>query len=373
MDLTFTEEQQLLRQTVREMCAMHSTPDHVRAVEEDPVGFRRELWEQLARIGLLGLTIPEEFGGAGQGALESVLVYEEFGRALAVSPHFVSAVLSAGVLARGGNDTAAKEWLPKIASGEAILSVAWFEPNRGCGPDGVQARAEGGRITGEKTLVPFASSADRLVVLAREGDDVGLFLVDPAAVDRQDIGSMAREAASSVRLDAAPGERIGDWATWEDVSVDGLLALAGFCVGGAARALEMAIDYAKERVQFDRPIGSFQGIAHPIADMATEVEGSRVVTYEAAWARAAGRGAAPVLAAMAKYQAADAFKRTTKVGEQTLGGIGFTMEIDMQLYFRRAKQLEVTWWDPAFLEERIAAAELDSSVPFVGVEPDYDR
>ena len=234
--------------------------------------------------------------------------------------------------------------------------------------------ASGGTINGTKTLVPFASSAERMVVLARDGEDVGVYLVDPSAggVSIESVGAMAREAVAVVTFNGATGERIGDWGTWDDVATDAMIALAGYAVGGSERALEMAIEYAKERVQFDRPIGSFQGVAHPIADMATEIDGSKVVTYEAAWARDTGKPTAPLLAAMAKYQAADAFKRTTKVGQQVLGGIGFTLEIDMQLYFRRAKQLEITWWNPAFLEERIARAELDAAEPFVGTESRYD-
>lgn len=378
MDLRFTEEQEMLRQTVRGMCARSSTPEHVRAVEDHPTGYRPELWDQIVRIGLTGLTIPEQLGGAGQGPLENVVVYEEFGRALAISPHLVSCVLAAGVLAGGGNEEAAKAWLPRVAAGDAVLGIAWLESGRGCGPEGVQTRCSAGRISGEKVLVPFGTAVDRLVVLARTGaspGDVGAFLVDPTAggVTLEQTRAMARETVHRVRFDGAAAERVGDWPAWEDVATDGMIALAAFCIGGAERALAMAVEYATQRVQFDRPIGSFQGVAHPLADMATEIEGSKVVTYEAAWARATGKAAAPVLAAMAKLQAADAFKRTTKVGQQVLGGIGFTLEIDMQLYFRRAKQIEIAWWDPAFLEKRIAAAELDAGAPLVGIETAYDR
>jgi alkylation response protein AidB-like acyl-CoA dehydrogenase len=372
MDLTFTDEQRMLRETVREMCAKHCTPEHVRAVEDDPVGFRPELWQQIAQIGLCGLSIAEDVGGLGQGMLDVAIVYEEFGRALAASPHFVSAIVGAGVLAQGGNEAAAEEWLPRIARGETILSVAWFEHAGGCGPEAIRTEFDDGRLTGTKILVPFASSAERLLVLARARDGIGVYMVDPQHAEAHQIKTLASDASFLVTFAGVPADQVGDWATWDEVTTDGLIALAASCVGGAERALEMTVDYAKERVQFDRPIGSFQGIAHPIADMATEIEGSKVLTYEAAWARDRGKRAAPTLAAMAKYQAADAFKRTTKVGEQTLGGIGFTLEIDMQLYFRRAKQLEITWWNPAFLEERIAAAELDPPAPFVGVEPRYD-
>jgi alkylation response protein AidB-like acyl-CoA dehydrogenase len=167
-------------------------------------------------------------------------------------------------------------------------------------------------------------------------------------------------------MNDAPAERVADWDAWQDASADALIALAGYATGGAERALEMAIEYAKEREQFGKKIGSFQGIAHPLADMATEIQGGKVLAYEAAWARAHGKPLGP-LAAMAKMYAADVFKRTTKVGQQVFGGVGFTLEIDMQLYFRRAKQLELQWWEPRYLERVIAAAELDADKPFINV------
>jgi alkylation response protein AidB-like acyl-CoA dehydrogenase len=366
MDLQFSEEQEILRQTVRELCTKHSSPEIVRAAEKDEAGYSAQLFEQLVRTDLLGLTIPEEYGGAGQTALENVVVYEEFGRALAASPHYVSAIVSAGVLAAGGSAEQKKEWLPKIVSGEAIITPAWLEAGGSCGPESVRARVENGHVTGEKVLVPFANSATKLLVSARDGDGVGLFLVDPRDVVLTRVSTIALDAEFQVTLDGAPAERIGGWEAWEEASKDALIALAGYATGGAERALEMAIDYAKEREQFGRKIGSFQGIAHPLADMATEIAGGKVLAYEAAWARANRKPLGP-LAAMAKMYTADAFKRTTKVGQQVFGGIGFTLEIDMQLYFRRAKQLELQWWEPRYLESVIAAAELDAEQPFINV------
>src|SRR6266567_802561 len=362
MDLDLTEEQRLLRQTVRDLCARHSTPEIVRALETDPLGYRPELWAELGRSGLLGLTVPEEFGGSGLGALDLAVVYEEFGRALCPSPHFVS--------------------------GEVVVSVAWLEPGGGAGPEGVQAEATGGeiselpqnvapfvaspstRITGTKLLVPFASSAMQLLVTARTGDGVGIFTVDPRApgVEITPQPTLAADASFQVRFDdAEAGARVGDWSAWERAIPDALIALAAQAVGGAVRAHEMATAYAKERVQFDRPIGSFQAIAHPLAEMAMEIEGARALTHEAAWARSTGRPAT-TLAAMAKLYACDVFRRTTKLGQQVFGGIGFTTDIDMQLYFRRAKQLEITWWEPRYLEALIAEAELDAEQPFVGID-----
>jgi alkylation response protein AidB-like acyl-CoA dehydrogenase len=376
MDLSFTEEQELLRTTVRELCAKHSSPDIVRQLEGDPVGYRPELWRELAATGLLGLIIPEEFGGAGLGALELAVVYEEFGRALCWSPHVTTGVLGASLLQRAASNHLKADWLPRIAGGDATLSVAWLEPERGCGPDGVQATAslEGDTylIEGTKTLVPFAASAARLITLARTGEDVSVFLVDPAAsgVTVAPLVAMAHDAESFVTFDRAevPAlDRIGDWRAWEDAATDGLIALGAYAVGGAAKAHELSVEYAKERHQFGKPIGSFQGLAHPLAEMAMEVDGARTLVHEAAWARSMGRSSATV-AAMAKYYAADVFRRATKLGQQVFGGIGFTIDIDMQLYFRRAKQLELTWWDPTYLEERIAAAELDAETPFVSID-----
>jgi alkylation response protein AidB-like acyl-CoA dehydrogenase len=382
VDLTFTEEQDLLRATVRDLCQKHSSPEIVRQLEGDPMGYRPELWTELAATGLLGLTIPDAEGGAGLTALELVVAYEEFGRALCWSPHFTSGVIGASVIGQGSDEQRA-EWLPRIASGQVVLTAAWLEPERGCGPEGVQTAAEwdgdGFRVTGTKMLVPFASSATHLLTLVRTGAgerDIDLLLIEAgsAGIRVEPLTAMAHDAEAFVHCDGVrvpAGARLGDegegWRIWEEAATDGLIALAGYAVGGAARAHELSVEYAKEREQFGRAIGSFQGLAHPLAEMAVEVEGARTLAYEAAWARAMGRSAS-TLAAMAKLYAADVYRRATKLGHQVFGGIGFTTDIDMQLYFRRAKQLELTWWDPKYLEQRVAAAELDAETPFVSIE-----
>jgi alkylation response protein AidB-like acyl-CoA dehydrogenase len=368
MDLTFTDEHELLRQTVRELCARSSSSDQVRALEDDPTGYSRELWEQLGKIDLLGLTIAETYGGAGQGALEAIVVYEEFGRALAWTPHLVSCVIAAAALAAGGTDAQRERWLPAIARGETIVTAAWLEPGGGCGPESVRTVAdESGRLSGTKVVVAFGSSADAFLVTARDPDGVGLFMVPRADAQVTQQRTIAQDAVYEVVFDGAPAERLpGGWSAWEQAAIDAQIALAGYATGAAERTLEMAIGYAKERVQFGRPIGSFQGLAHPLADIATEVAGGKVLGYQAAWARANGVPAGP-LAAMAKMYTADVFKRATKLGQQVFGGIGFTLEIDMQLYFRRAKQLELVWWEPRYLESVIATAELDGPEPFIGI------
>jgi len=376
MDLSWTDEQQALREAVRDFCGKHASPEVVRSLEDDPRGYREDTWRELAKMDLLGLTIPESYGGVGQSALENLILYEEFGRALLPSPHFVSCVVGSGLLLAAGSDAQRQEWLPKIASGEAIVSVAWLEPERSATPEGIAMRVSDGRLSGEKIMVPFASSAARLIVLARTGDgpeEIGLFLADPSdkGVTLRHTKTLGSDASYLVSFDAAAAEPLGDpsngWAAFDEVMIDGMIALAAFAAGGSEAAHEMAVTYAKERVQFGKPIGSFQAIAHPLAETITEIHGGRVLAHEAAWARANGKHARTI-ATMAKFVCCDVYKRVTKLGQQVFGGIGFTRDIDMQLYFRRAKQLELSWFDPRVLEELIAAAELDAPEPFVTVD-----
>jgi alkylation response protein AidB-like acyl-CoA dehydrogenase len=374
MDLDFTEEQEMLRDMVRGMCAEYAPPEVVRKMEDDPIGYPSDFWKQLGELGLLGLTLPEKYDGGGQSALEGVIVYEEFGRALCPSPHFVSSVLGGGVLALAGSEQQKQTWLPKIASGEAILTPAWLEPKSGYGAKGVQlsAATDGDhyRLNGTKRHVPFASSANRLLVLARTGDgenDIDLLLVDPRSPDIELTQQLSLASDTQYRVDFKDArvpisDRIGGaqsgWTSWNEVMHDGIILLAAQAIGGAERALEMTVEYAKEREQFDKPLGAFQAIAHYLADAATEVDGGRTLVYEAAWARSTGR---PVhrLAPMAKLFACDTFRSVTAMGEQVFGGVGFTLEYDIQLYFRRAKQLQLSWWDARYLEERVASAVLD--------------
>jgi alkylation response protein AidB-like acyl-CoA dehydrogenase len=375
MDLNFTEEQQMLRDTVRGLCARACPIAAVRALEDDPIGYPAPLWRQMAELGLLGLTIPEAYGGSAQSTLEAMIVYEELGRALVPSPYFVSATLAAGVLTRAGTEAQKREWLPRIAAGDAILTPAWLEPKGGYGSAGVQLTAAGSggtvKLNGTKRHVPFAKAATRLLVLTRSGGaaaDVDLFLVDPAApgVTLTQQKTMAGDTQYEVAFrDAtvAAADRIGaprgGWATWNDVMHEGIVMLAAQAMGGAERALEITVDYAKTRNQFDKPLGAFQAIAHYLADAATTVDGGRTLVHEAAWALATGRPIAK-LAPMAKLFACQTYRDVTAMAQQVHGGIGFTVEYDIQLFFRRAKQLQLSFWDGPYLEELVAAAALDT-------------
>jgi len=376
MDLDFTPEQQVLREMVRGVVQEHSPLEVVRKMEDDPKGYPPALWKQLAEVGVLGVLVPEEYGGAAQSLLEAAIVYEELGRGLAPSPHLPSSIVGGGLLLAAGSEEQRREWLPRLCDGSALLTPAWLEPERGFGPIGVQLAAardgEGYRLSGVKWHVPFASAATRLVVLARTGPrerDVDLFLVDPGAAgvslaQQRTIGSdtQYRVELSGVRVPesariGAPGS---GWASFERVMHDAIVLVAAQAMGGAERALEITVEYAKVRKQFDKPLAAFQAISHYLADGATAVDGGKTLVYEAAWARSAGRDVSR-LAPMAKLFACQTFRDVTAMCQQVWGGVGFTVEYDIQLYFRRAKQLQLSWWDTRYLEELVATSVLDSA------------
>lgn len=376
LNLDFTEEQDMLREMVRGVCEQYANLDVVRAMEDDAVGYPVDLWAQLAELGILGMTIPEEHGGSGMTMQEGVVVYEELGRALAPLPHLVSAVVSARAILTGGSAEQIAEWVPKLASGEAIFTPAWTEPDNGFGPKGVQVEAvadgDGFTITGTKQHVYFGSSAQRLIVLARTGAEpaaIDLFLVDPAAdgvtlTQKMSISSdtQYRVDFAGVRVSAA--DRIGPagsgWATWQTVMNDAMILQAAYANGGNEHALDITVQYSKDREQFDKPLGAFQALSHDMADAKTALDGSKVLNYEAAWAHSLGR---PVtkLAAMSKLFACNSYRDTTAMAQQIFGGVGFTLEYEIQLYFRRAKQQQITWNDTRTCEDLIAAAVLDES------------
>ena len=343
MDLKLSEEQELLRDAVRSMCERHSTIEIVRSLESDPKGFSDDLWKSLREMDLLGLLVEDWL------PIEVAVVCEELGRALAPSPYIETAVFGAAL------------------TGEAdkLVTLAWHEPEASDTEAGISTRFENGTVTGEKILVPFASSADTMLVVAREGAEIVVVAVDPAGAELEFEGTLASDARYRVKLDGVAGEVIArGWETFMDAMTPALIAVAAYAIGAAQRAHELSVEYAKERIQFDRPIGAFQAMAHPLADLATEIGGGRALVHEAAWALGERRDARAI-SAMAKYYACEVFRKTAKFGHQVFGGIGFTLDIDIQLFMRRAKQLEVLWFGPRRLEEIIAGAELDADVPLV--------
>ena len=380
MDLNFTEEQQILRDMVRTLCEEHCSARVVRELENDPVGVPAGLWTQMRDTGLLAMMLPEQYGGMGLDMIDRAVIYHELGRALAPGPHFASSVMAALAIEAAGSAAQKEALLPAIGRGELVVVPAWLEPDNGFGPGGVQLRATAGadgyRLDGVKRHVPCARAAQKLLVLARSGDAPGaveLLLVD---VDAPGLGfeqqlSMASDTQYRVRFDGVEvpaANRLGaagsGWATWSACMHSGLVLLAAQAVGGAERALEITVEYARGREQFDKPIAAFQALAHYMADAATVVDGAHTLVLEAAWAHANGKSVAR-LAAMAKLFACNTFRDVTAKCEQIHGGYGFTLEYDIQLFFRRAKQQQMNWWDSRYLEQLIAAEVLDGSGPTI--------
>ncbi len=375
MDLDFNEEQVMLRDTARGLCEELSPSAVVRAMEQDAAGYSARFWSQLSELGITSLGIPEAHGGMAWGALEMAIVYEEFGRALAPSPHWASCVLSATLIELAGTAAQQDEYLPGIASGETIIVPAWLEPKNGFGPEGVQLRAvkngDAYTLSGTKLMVPFAASAQRLLVLARCGEgveDVIGLLVNPqaAGVTLTRERNHADDALYQVTLNNVAVNTAdvlstqGFWAAWENAMTRSIVAQAAQAIGAAEAIHTMTVAYSKQRVQFGKAIGSFQSIAHYLADMIVKIEGAKVLVYQAAWAIDNNKPFEK-LAAQAKLQACNVFRDASATGVQVHGGFGFTSEGAPQLYFRRAKHWQMTNWDAAFLEKRIAAFILDAA------------
>lgn len=374
LDLDYSAEQVMLKETVRDVLARECPLSVVRELEDDPIGYPPSLWATFQELDLVGILLPEEYGGSGMSLIEGVAIYEELGRALAPTPHLVSAVIAGGAIAKGGSETMKAELLPGIAAGTSIYSVAWLEPENGFGPKGIEVAAtpsgDGFTISGVKRHVAFAKAADHVVVVARTGagaEDVDLFVVatDAPGVSMRQQTTIASDCQYEVTFDGVAvraEDRIGaaqtGWAIFERVLREAWILSGALAVGGAQYALEITVQYAKDRKQFDKPLGAFQSLAHYMADDATNLDGAEQLVHEAAWASAAGR---PItqLAPMAKLFACRTFRDMTANSQQIFGGIGFTVEFDIQLYFRRAKSLQLSWADDRTLTDAIAAAILD--------------
>ena len=374
MDLKFTDEQNMLHDMTRNLCADFSGTDVVRKMENDPLGVPADLWQQMRETGLLGMAIREEDGGMGLSMLDCAVIYEQLGRHLAPGPYFPSTVMVAGALRHAGEAADRRALLGAIATGDTVVVPAWLEPDGGFGPAGVQLRAtrhgDDYVLCGTKRHVFHAAAAQQLLVLARTGeaaDAVDLFLVDANApgVTLTQQHSMAADTQYRVDFDKVRisaenhvGAEGRGWQAWEAAMYDGIILLAAWAAGGAERALEITVQYSKEREQFGKPIGAFQSLAHYMADASAVVDGAKTLGLETAWAHAAGKDVKR-LAAMAKLFACRAFREVTHMAQQVHGGIGFTLDYDIQLFYRRAKQLQMNWWDSSYLEELIAADILD--------------
>ena len=366
MNFAFSEEQEELRKSVRRFLEDKSTESEVRRLMETTEGYDKAVWDQMAnQLGLQGLAIPEEYGGSGFSYVELIVVLEEMGRALLCAPYFSTVALAANTLLHSGDDAAKKEHLPGIASGETIATLAFTEDS-GRWDEGaitLTASKSGGGYTldGQKMFVIDGHTADLILVAGRTGDAVSLFAVeaDAAGLTRTPLSTMDQTRKQArLELSGTPAKLIGaegeGWKTLNKVLDLAAVALAAEQVGGAQKVLEMSVEYAKVRVQFGRPIGSFQAIKHKCADMLLEVESAKSAAYYAGWAAAEDNDELPVVASLAKAYCSDAYFHAAAENIQIHGGIGFTWEHPAHLYFKRAKSSELLLGDPTYHRELLA-------------------
>jgi alkylation response protein AidB-like acyl-CoA dehydrogenase len=365
VNFAFSEEHDQLRQMVRDLLGDASPETEVRRLMETEAGFDQDVWGQLAELGLLGLAVPEEFGGAGYGFVEVGIVLEEAGRALLCAPYLSSVVLATSALLFADDDSAKKDYLPGLVAGTLRGTLALTEESGRWDEEGVTVAARprdgGWSLSGSKTYVPDGHTADLLLVAARTGAGVSLFAVpgDAPGLRREALPTMdLTRKQARLDFDEAPARLVGaEGAGWPVLSRVLDLAAVGLAaeqVGGAARVLEMAVDYAKVRVQFGRPIGSFQAIKHKCADMLVDVESARSAAYYGLWAAGELNAELPAVACVAKSFCSDAYFRCAGENIQIHGGIGFTWEHPAHLYFKRAKSSQVLFGDPAYHRELLA-------------------
>ncbi len=376
MDFGFSPEQEQIRESARGFLAAECPMTLVRTLMEDERGHSADLWKKMAALGWMGLVFPEQYGGAGLTWVDLVVVLEEMGRVVMPGPFFATVVLGGATILDGGNEEQKRTLLPAIAEGTLTATLALLEPSARWDASGIACAArkdgKGYRLKGTKLFVNDAQVADKIICAARLGDSTGaadasgisLFIVEAKAAGvriaplktMDQTRKLAEVALDDVAVDGAAmiGAPGGGWPIIERVIDRGKVALCAEMCGGAQRVLDMSVEYAKVREQFGRPIGSFQAIQHKCANMLVDVESAKSATYYAAWAVANDVPEARLAAAMAKAYCSDAYRRTAGEGIQIHGGIGFTWEHDMHLYFKRAKSSEVTFGDATWNRELVA-------------------
>jgi alkylation response protein AidB-like acyl-CoA dehydrogenase len=375
MDLGLSEEQEMLKTSARDFLQKECSKQMVKQLDESDTGYSPELWRKMAELGWMGLVFPEKYGGSGGSFLDLIVLLEEMGHNILPGPFFSTVVLGGLTVLAAGSEEQKKEFLPKIANGEMILALALTEPSASYDAASIKAKATAHNddyiMNGTKLFVLDANVADCILCVARtkEGknpeDGVTIFLVDAksSGIKCTLLKTLARDKQCEIIFDnvTVPKKNIlgkldQGWPIVKDTLQKATAAKCAEMVGGAQAALEMTVKYAKERVQFNRPIGSFQAIQHYCANMVTDVDGSRFITYKAAWKLSEGLPATRDVA-IAKAWTSEAYGRVTLLAHQIFGAIGFTMDHDIHLYYRRAKAGEIMFGDGDF-QRAIVASEL---------------
>ncbi|MBI3247722.1 MAG: acyl-CoA/acyl-ACP dehydrogenase [Deltaproteobacteria bacterium] len=375
MDFGLSEEQDMLQQSARDFLTEECPPTFVRAMYTDQDGFSRELHRKMAKQGWTGLLIPEAHGGLGLAMLDMAVLLEEMGRAAVPGPFLFSSVLfTLGVMA-GGSAAQKKTWLPRLVTGEAVGTLAFLEAEDRLDAAGVTLKAKKSRdgyvLSGTKMFVPFAAVADVLLVAARTSGKgaagVSLFLVDHAAPgvtiaplsifdQTRRVYEVELKNARVPKTALVGGEGEG-WKILARLLDAGCVALAADSLGGAQKALDLAVEYTKMRTQFNRPIASFQALKHMAAEVVSEIEPARALVWYAAHAFDRQPRDAERAAALVKARLSDVYARATNRAVQMHGGIGFTWEHDIHFWFKRAKWNEFAFGDAVYHRERLARIE----------------
>jgi len=372
MDFDLGEEQVMLKTSARDFLEKECPKKLVRDMIDDERGYSPDLWRKMADLGWHGLAFPEEYGGVGSSFLDLAVLLEEMGRALVPGP-FVPTVLSGRTILAAGNEEQKQQFLPAISNGDMIMTLALMEPGGGLEASEIAVRAkqsdESFVINGTKLFVPDANVADYLICVARTKDatsseeGVSLFLVDARAngVEIELLKTMTGEKLCEVVFNSVTvpasnllGTLHQGWPVVQTTLEEATVAECAWMTGGARWILETCIEYAKERVQFGVPIGSFQAIQHKLADVAVEVEGATSISYFAAWTVSENDPGRTLAASVAKAWCSDTYTHAAFEGIQIHGGIGFTWDHDMHLYFKRAKASQVTFGDSDYHRERVA-------------------
>jgi alkylation response protein AidB-like acyl-CoA dehydrogenase len=359
MQFGLSESQQILKDNARKFFAGECPITEVRRLMETPTAYDATLWTKMAEQGFTGIISPEEHGGLGLGKVELILLMEEAGFALLPGPFFSTVALAAPVFDALGTADQKKKYLAPICNGKARSTVAMLEANASWDPAEVQMSARDGKLTGQKLFVTDAAVADSIIVVARNG----VYVVDAkaAGVTIAPMSSMdISRKQYSVKFNNTPAEKLGELTGLNRALDVSTAALVAELVGGMQRCLDLTVQYAKTRKQFGKPIGSFQAVQHQCADMYLETESSRSAAYYAAWALEENTPDAATAVSIAKMYASDAARSVGNHGIQIHGGMGFTWENDLHLYYRRAKASETALGDATFHRERIARLVIDA-------------
>ena len=366
MDYVLNEQQQMLKKTARDFLNTECPRSLVKRMVSDEKGYPQELWHAMAELGWMGLAFPEKYGGTGGSFLDLAVLLEEMGRACLPGPFFTTVVLAGMIILEAGNETQKQELLPQIAEGKLIVTLARTEPDGGYCPDKATMRAvaDGNSyiISGTKLFVPYAHLADYIICVAKTTNGVTLFLVNNMSpgISYALLKPIDGDKQFEVIFDKVkvPKKNILGKEGQGNIQLREVLRKAAVAkcvemVGGAQQVLEMTVDYVKDRKQFGLPVGAFQAVQHHCANMLTDIDTSRFISYKAAWKISENLPCA-MESSMAKAWVSDAYKRVAKLGHQSMGGVSLMEDHDMPLYSKRAKSAELTLGDADFHREVVA-------------------